>query len=143
MRPSISPGSTHRLAAALAFVLFLGCSRESTRVVDEDVGFIRLFLNQADVTEHVPLNAGLTQRIVVNLYAADGRRIMGIDDRFELAFAFDPDSLATATAVNSEPLQKDVTPTASGGTPGTLSVTVSRPERGTVQTFGPFEVLIH
>jgi hypothetical protein len=144
---SFVSGGSRAMAFAMTLAMLVtagvGCSDDSTGADDADVASIRLFVNQADVSDHIALNAGYAQRIEVRLYAADGRRITGLDDRFEVVFAFNPTSLAGSAAVGGRPLEKDVTPFAPPEEAGNLSVTVSRPEHGTSQTFGPFGVLIH
>ena len=135
--------SVRALTSALVLPLMLGCSGESTQAVDANVGSIRILMNGVDVTAHVPLNSGFTQRFVVALHSADGRRITGLDEQFAISFAFDPPSLAEAAAVDGRPLEKDVISNAAPETAGSLHVTVARPELSTTRTFGPFEVLIH
>lgn len=103
----------------------------------------RLFLGSAEVTQHVPLNAGQTHRLEVRLYAANGVRVTGYDDHFELAIELTPASLATATAVAGAPLFKDLTAAATPGDAGSLRVASFHAHTMTGRTFGPFDVLIH
>jgi len=84
------------------------------------VASVRLIENGFDVTDHIALNSQQTARLVVRLFAADGRQITGLDEQYAVAFAFEPAGLATAAAVSEAPLAKDVTATAAPETVGSL-----------------------
>jgi hypothetical protein len=107
-------------------------------------GEFRLFdaLN-ADFTQHVPLVSGETARLEVRLYDAEGRRRTTIPGGAEVTFRFDPASLATAQPVLGMPFVKDVTPTATAGTEGSLFVSVLFLADSTTKTYGPIQVLVH
>ncbi len=106
------------------------------------VAQLRLFDAQGtELTAHVPLSTGDTTRIEVRLYDTDGRQIA--NPPVEIAFRFDPDSLATAAPVAGKPLWRDVTPTASIGTLGSLYVSVHFLADGVTKTYPPIQVLVH
>jgi hypothetical protein len=89
-------------------VLAVGCGGEETAGTGEppEVAAVRLFIKDSEVTSHVPLNRGQLERLEVRLYAANGSRIIGFDDQFQLTFTFTPTSLGTVTAVPDKPLSK-------------------------------------
>ena len=110
----------------------------------QDVASVRLFNSGlGDLTFHIPLFPGDTLRVEVRMYAADGSQIMSVSGGEELAFTFTPPTLASSTPVNGESLVRDVTSSASAGTPGTLQVALHFPADQSTKTFGPFDVLVH
>jgi len=133
------------MAIASSLVLAVGCGGEETAGTGEppEVAAVRLFIKDSEVTSHVPLNRGQLERLEVRLYAANGSRIIGFDDQFQLTFTFTPTSLGTVTAVPDKPLFKDIAPSATPGLLGSLTVLTGHQPTMTNRTFGPFEVLVH
>lgn len=131
----------------LTCVLVLGCGGGGSggpgTNAPPEVASVRLFAGAQDVTDHIALLPGQTLRIEVRLYAANGGRINTGGGEFDVQFGFTPSSLATAAAVPSSPLERDVTPTAPAGTPGTLTVACDDHRLMTIKQFGPFEMLVH
>jgi hypothetical protein len=110
----------------------------------QDVASVRLFdAAGMELTFHMPLTSGETTRVEVRMYAANGRQIVSVTGGEELDFTFSPSTLASSTPVDGEPLDRDVTPTATPGTPGTLEVALHFPADLSTKTFGPFDVLVH
>ena len=107
-------------------------------------GEFRLFdAFNADFTQHVPLVTGETTRLEVRLYDAEGPRRTTIPGGAEVTFRFDPNSLAAVLPVSGMPFVKDVTPTASAGTEGSLFVSVLFLADSSTKTYGPVQVLVH
>jgi len=135
------------VAVVSSAVLVAACGSEQTvqftATEPPEPASARLFLGSADVTAHVPLNAGEMHRLEVHLYAANGVRIAGYDDHFELSVELRPPSLAAVAPVPGSPLLKDLTAGATPGEAGSLRVTASHAHTATSRTFGPFDVLIH
>lgn len=108
------------------------------------VAQMRLFDPQnAELTQHVPLQSGLAMRIEVRLYDPDGRQLTSVPGGVEIGFRFDPTTLATADSVAGQPLRKDVTPTSPAGAEGSLFVSVLFLADSIQRTYGPIQVLVH
>ena len=133
------------IAIASGVLFAIGCGGEQTAGAGEppEVAAVRLFIRDQEVTSHVPFNRGQPDRLEVRLYAANGSRISGFDDQFQLSFTFTPASLGTVTAVPDKPLFKDIAPSTTPGLLGSLSVLTGHQPTMTNRTFGPFEVLVH
>jgi hypothetical protein len=125
----------------------LACGSEQavqfTGAEPPDPASARLFWNGVDVTQHVALNAGETAPIEVRLFAANGQRIAGYDDHFEVALLSTPASLVHLVPASAQPLTTNVTAVAQHGLGGDLSVTWRHAHSGASGTFGPFDVLVH
>ena len=104
---------------------------------------VRLFDQNLDVTSHIPLVSGVTDRIEVRLYAPDGSQVASIAGDVEANFTFTPTSLASSVPVTGQPLARDVTPTARTGEGGQLYVSLLFLSDSTTRSFGPFDALIH
>ena len=104
---------------------------------------VRLFLNDGDVTSHVPINSGFPQEIEVRLHAANGVRISGYDDHFVVSIGIEPVGLAVASDVANRPLVKLFTATGPPDEPGSIHVAVTHIHTMVSRTFGPFEMLVH
>jgi hypothetical protein len=112
--------------------------------VHNGVAQMRLFDPQnAELTQHVPLQSDLTTRIEVRLYDPEGRQLTSVPGGVEIGFRFDPTTLAKADSVAGQPLRKDVTPTAPGGVDGSLFVSVLFLADSVQKTYGPIQVLVH
>lgn len=138
-------GVSLAIALGASVILAVGCGGEQTAGAGEppEVAAVRLFIRDLEVTSHVPFNRGQPDRLEVRLYAANGSRITGFDDQFQLTFTFTPASLSTVTAVPDKPLLKDIVPSTTPGLLGSLSVLTGHQPTMTNRTFGPFEVLVH
>ncbi|HEY3219740.1 MAG TPA: hypothetical protein VGJ80_03335 [Gemmatimonadales bacterium] len=107
-------------------------------------GEFRLFdAFNADFTAHVPLVSSDTTRLEVRLYDSTGARRTSFPGGAEVTFHFDSDSLATAKPIAGLPFWKAVTPTAAGGTEGSLLVSILFLADSTTKTYGPIQVLVH
>ena len=107
------------------------------------VSEMRLFdSNNVELTQHVPLLSGHTTRIEVRLYGSDGKQLTSVNGGAEVTFRFEPDSVATV-AVPQLKFWKDVTPTASSGTEGSLFVSILFLADNVTKTYGPIQVLVH
>ena len=104
---------------------------------------VRLFDQNLDVTSHIPLVSGVTDRIEVRLYAPDGSQVASIAGDVEANFTFTPTSLASSVPVTGQPLARDVTPTTRTGEGGQLYVSLLFLSDSTTRSFGPFDALIH
>ena len=131
------------LSGALALGCGGGGSGGPGPTAPPEVASVRLFVGVQDVTDHIALLLGQTLRIEVRLYAANGGRIAAGDGEFDVQFGFSPSSVATAAAVPSSPLERDVTATAPAGTHGTLMVACDDHRLMSLKQFGPFEILVH
>ena len=135
------------LVAALSAALLVACGSEQvvqfTATEPPEPASVRLFFTAGEVTQHVPLNNGQTHRIEVRLFAANGTRITGYDDHFDLTVDFTPTSLAVAVPVAGRPLLKDLTASASPEESGTIHISFYHAHTMTTRTFGPFEALVH
>lgn len=131
------------IASGLLFAI--SCGGEQTAGAGEppEVAAVRLFIKDQEVTSHVPLNRGQLERLEVRLYAANGSRITGFDDPYQLSFTLTPTALGTVSAVPDKPLLKDIAPSTTPGLLGSLTVLAAHQPTMTNRTFGPFEVLVH
>ena len=113
-------------------------------VAPHGVASVRLFDGQnAELTYHIPLLAGVTTRIEAWLYAPDGAQVMSVPGGTDATFAFTPDRFASVTTVVGQPLDRDVTPLAAPGSSGQLYVALTFLADSTTRTFGPFDALVH
>src|SRR2546430_3300380 len=103
------------------------------------VASVRLFDQNLDVTSHIPLVIGVTDRIEVRLYAPDGSQVASIAGDVAANFTFTPTSLASSVRVTGQPLARDVTPTARTGEGGQLYVSLLFLSDSTTRSFGPFD----
>jgi hypothetical protein len=107
-----------------------------------NVAIVRLFDSTGlDISSHIPLQEGKTDRIRVRLYAADGSLIDFIPGGVQLGFTFAPSSLAQAMPLDT--LVWVVTPIAPEGSDGNLSITLKLLATNTTKPFGPFQILVH
>jgi hypothetical protein len=105
---------------------------------------MRLFDDHnTDLTQHIPLTAGDTMRLEVRLYGPQGSQLSAAQANAEIAFRFEPTSLASAAAVPGLPLWKDITSSAPTLTEGSLFVSVLFLADSVTKTYGPIQVLIH
>jgi hypothetical protein len=137
------------VSLACAAVLLAACGSGTTAPViptssgqGPPVAILRLFDSTgADISGHIKLDSGQTDRVEVRLYAADGTtRITG---GVTVALSFDPPSYAQAVPIDT--LFWLVTPSAQPlFTFGNLFVTVT-PDASTTTgpKFGPFQMLTH
>ena len=113
-------------------------------IAPHGVASVRLFDSQlGDVTPHIILVAGSTHRLEVRLYMPDGSQVTSVPGGVELGFAFTPAPYATSAAVAGQPLVRDVTPTATPGEFGQLTITLLFLADSTTTSFGPFQALVH
>jgi len=109
-----------------------------------DVASVRLFDSTGgELTFHIPLFDSVPLRIVVQMYAANGRHLTSVTGGQDMQFAFTPTGLASSTPVTGQPLARDVLSVAPPGTGGTLDVTLHFPADTSTKTFRGFEVLVH
>ena len=88
---------------------------EFTTAEPPEPASVRLFMEAGDVTAHVPLDKGRTHELEVRLYAANGRRLTGYDDHFEITIEVQPASLASVADVVDRPLVKTLIASAPAG----------------------------
>ena len=138
-----------RLLGTVLLGLLAGCSGTASTGVpsgpSNDVASVRLFDPLGvELTQHMALFHGQTLRVRVRLYAADGHEVTDVVDGARVAFKFTPDSLATSASVSNQPLMRDVTPTATSGTGGGLTVSLFvGADSVPTKAFGQFDVLVH
>jgi hypothetical protein len=109
-----------------------------------DIASVRLFDSKGpELTEHLPLVAGQTTRVIVRLYAADGHEITTPPAGLEVAFTFNASSFASSATVPDQVLIRDVTPIAAPGTTGELTVVLRVNAQSFIRSFGPFDALVH
>ena len=110
----------------------------------QDVASVRLFDSTGgELTFHIPLFDSVPLRIVVGMYAANGRHLTSVTGGEDMQFTFTPAGLASSTPVTGQPLARDVVSVAPPGTGGTLDVTLHFPADTSTKTFRGFEVLVH
>jgi hypothetical protein len=101
----------------------------------------RLFLNNQELTQPIPLTRNQVTRLEVRFFDASGSRITGIDDhKTKLTFA--PATIATVVDVSGQPFQRDVTAQAAVGVTGTVSVGYGHTVAADERTFGPLNVVV-
>ena len=109
-----------------------------------DVASVRLFDSTGgELTFHMPLFDSVQLRVVVRMYAANGRYLTSVTGGQDMQFTFTPEGLASSTPVTGQPLARDVLTVAAPGTGGTLDVTLRFPADTSTKTFRGFEVLVH
>ena len=109
-----------------------------------DVASVRLFDSTGgELTFHIPLFDSVPLRVVVRMYAANGRYLTSVTGGQDMQFSFTPAGLASSTPVTGQPLARDVITFAPPGTGGTLDVTLQFPANTSTRTFRGFEVLVH
>jgi hypothetical protein len=109
-----------------------------------DVASVRLFDSTGgELTFHMPLFDSVPLRVVVRMYAANGRYLTSVTGGEDMQFTFTPAGLASSTPVTGQPLARDVLTVAPPGTGGTLDVTLDFPADTSTKTFRGFEVLVH
>ncbi|HEY6159131.1 MAG TPA: hypothetical protein VIV88_16915 [Gemmatimonadales bacterium] len=109
-----------------------------------DVASVRLFDSTGgELTFHIPLFDSVPLRVVVRMYAANGRHLTSVTGGQDMQFTFTPTGLASSTPVTGQPLARDILSVAAPGTGGTLDVTLSFPADTSTKTFRGFEVLVH
>lgn len=132
---------------ALTLALLCGCSSELTPPgpgVPQEVRLIRLFDGAgAERTGHVFLFPNDNLRLEVRMYAGAGYQITAVPGGSEVAFRFDPPTIATSAAIPSEPMRRAVTTTGARNTEGNLYVTVLFLADSSSKEFGPFNCLVH
>jgi len=105
---------------------------------------VRLFDSTGgELTFHMPLFDSVPLRVVVRMYAANGRYLTSVTGGQDMQFTFTPEGLASSTPVTGQPLARDVLTVAPPGTGGTLDVTLHFPADTSTKTFRGFEVLVH
>src|SRR5439155_1329902 len=104
-------GSYDRHSRRLSILCASARQKTTTRpVAPHGVASVRLFDGQnAELTYHIPLLAGVTTRIEARLYAPDGAQVMSVPGATDATFAFTPDRFASVTTVVGQPLDRDVT----------------------------------
>ena len=134
-----------RVAALTLMLVACGSDQavEFTTAEPPEPASVRLFMEAGDVTAHVPLDKGRTHELEVRLYAANGRRLTGYDDHFEITIEVQPASLASVADVVDRPLVKTLVSSAPAGEAGSIRILVRHPHTGASRVFGPFDVLIH
>src|SRR5437016_14397777 len=86
-----------------------------------DVASVRLFDSTGgELTFHMPLFDSVPLRVVVRMYAANGRYLTSVTGGQGMQFTFTPAGLASSTPVTGQPLAREVLPVALPGTAGTL-----------------------
>ena len=150
VRPTASSGTTGSQTVALHFPgnnshkSFGPFHVQVQPSAHNGVAQMRLFDQQnAELTQHVPLQSGLTMRIEIRLYDTEGRQLTSVPGGVEIGFRFDPTTLARTNAVAGQPPRKDVTPTSPAGAEGSLFVAVLFLADSTLKTYGPIQVLVH
>jgi hypothetical protein len=109
-----------------------------------DVASVRLFDSTGgELTFHIPLIDSVPLRIVVRMYAANGRYLTSVTGGQDMQFTFTPVGMASSTPVTGQPLARDVLSVAPPGTGGTLDVTLHFPADTSTKVFRGFEVLVH
>src|SRR5881275_2639172 len=121
-----------------------GADPESGPGEPHDVASVRLFDSSGgELTFHMPLFDSVPLRVVVRMYAANGRYLTSVTGGQDLQFTFTPAGPASSTPVTGQPLVRDVLTVAAPGTGGTLDVTLQFPADTFTKTFRGFEVLVH
>lgn len=82
-----------------------------------DVASVRLFDSTGgELTFHMPLFDSVQLRVVVRMYAANGRYLTSVTGGQDMQFTFTPEGLASSTPVTGQPLARDVLTVAPPGT---------------------------
>ena len=140
---------TRRLWGALSVAALAACGGAAPMVstgpiAPHGVASVRLFDNQnAELTYHIPLLAGVTTRIEARLYAPNGTQVTSVPGGTDASFVFAPDLYASVATVVGQPLDRDITPLAATGAIGQLYVSLIFLADSTTRTFGPFDALVH
>ncbi|HWN20249.1 MAG TPA: hypothetical protein VNO19_15155 [Gemmatimonadales bacterium] len=96
---------------------------------------------EAEYTQHVPLFVGDTLRLEARLFDSSGSRLA--NPAADIAFRFEPETLAAALPVPQLPFWRDLTATSPAGTEGSLFVSVRFLADTVTRTYGPIQVLVH
>src|SRR5256714_7997555 len=108
-----------------------------------DVASVRLFDSTGgELTFHMPLFDSVPLRVVVRMYAANGRYLTSVTGGEDMQFTFTPEGLASSTPVTGQPLARGVLSVAPPGTGGPLDVTPQVPAATATQTLPGLEVLV-
>jgi hypothetical protein len=108
------------------------------------VAQLRLFDAQnAEYTQHIPLFGTDTLRLEVRLYDPSGNRTTNVPGGVELAFRFEPPTLAAFVPVAQMPFWRDLAATSAAGSEGNLFVSVRFLADSVTKTYGPIQVLVH
>jgi len=131
----------------LTLVLLCGCSSELTPPrpgLPQEVRLVRLFDGAGvERTGHVFLFQNDNLQLEVRMYAGEGFQITSVPGGSEVAFRFDPSTIATSAPIVSEPMRRRVTTTGTFGTEGNLWVTVLFLADSSRKEFGPFNCRVH
>lgn len=131
-----------KAALVLALLAMSGCTN------DEPMGHARppaeyaLLGDGIEVTGHLPLTGGGTNRLVFSILD-DDKRVITNTSNLQLTLSWDATDLATAVLVPGTTTSFDVTSSKPADTAGFMTLTIYDIDTQVTRTFDPFPVLVH
>lgn len=133
---------TKSLVLAFTVLALSSCSNDEPMGHGRPPAQYALLGDGIEVTGHLPLTGGGTNRLVFSILD-DDKRVITNTGNLQLTLSWDPTDLATAVLVPGTTTSFDVSTSKPADTAGFMTLTLYNSDTQVTRTFEPFPVLVH